>query len=150
MIERLTSQVKERRSLGTETQTFLTEYRGLPQNWATEDKVNYQTWSVTVHSGWKGEVAMTTLQKFKVWGNKPIAATCCISDSEQAQAGQYSDNIMDLLNRELNPIFFTPGVSSTRAGSKSWSIPAVPFYLSIFVVYHLCNECHLLTAPYAY
>jgi hypothetical protein len=58
---------------------------------------------------------MTTLQKFKVWGNKPIVATCCISDSEQAQAGQYSD-IMDLLNRELNPIFFTPGASSLQGG----------------------------------
>ncbi|WJX28858.1 hypothetical protein P8452_17529 [Trifolium repens] len=71
---------------------------------------------------------MTTLQKFKVWGNKPIVAACCISDSEQAQAGQYSDNVMDLLNRELNSIhlvYHQPG----RAVSHG----AFPLFPSIFV-----------------
>ncbi|MCI36018.1 hypothetical protein A2U01_0057240, partial [Trifolium medium] len=35
----------------------------------------------------------------------------------QAQAGQdFEDNIMDLLNRELNSMFFTPGGSSSQGG----------------------------------
>ncbi|MCI53639.1 hypothetical protein A2U01_0074886, partial [Trifolium medium] len=41
------------------------------------------------------------------------------SASEQAQAGQVlTDDIMDLQNREPNPMFFTPKDLHPRAGSN--------------------------------
>ncbi|MCI35510.1 hypothetical protein A2U01_0056731, partial [Trifolium medium] len=37
--------------------------------------------------------------------------------SEQAQTGQdFEDDIIDLLNRALNPMFFRPGGSSSQVG----------------------------------
>ncbi|MCI65782.1 hypothetical protein A2U01_0087040 [Trifolium medium] len=49
---------------------------------------------------------------------------------QQAQTGQdLTDNIMDLLDRDLNPMFFTPKDLHPREGSNHGAFSSFPSYL---------------------